>query len=109
MDTSERKKLEVPKAVKKEFDQLPDKVKKRFAASIDAIRKGLDPYLALSPLTKSVGKGVYELKINGKPAYRCVYIAKKEDAIHLLHFFTKTTNGVDTKAMKTAQKRLKDI
>jgi len=84
-------------------------IQELFVVSLDAICKGQTPYLEFDTLTHSVGQGVYELKVNGKPAYRCVYIAKLEDAVHVLHCFTKTTNQVDKKAMKTAKKRLKDI
>ena len=31
------------------------------------------------------------------------------DTIIVLHSFTKTTNGVDRKAMKVAEQRLKDL
>ncbi|MEL6710498.1 MAG: type II toxin-antitoxin system RelE/ParE family toxin, partial [Pseudomonadota bacterium] len=40
-------------------------------------------------------------------AYRTVYVAKFSDAVYILHSFTKTTNGVDRKAMATAKKRYK--
>ncbi|WP_416456029.1 type II toxin-antitoxin system RelE/ParE family toxin [Saccharophagus degradans] len=48
-----------------------------------------------------------ELKINGSPAFRCVYVAKYLNTVVVLHSFTKTTNGVDRKAMKIAEQRLK--
>lgn len=47
-----------------------------------------------------------ELKINGSPAFRCVYIAKN-DLVIVLHSFKKTTNGVDRQAMKTVKQRYK--
>ena len=57
----------------------------------------------------SVGQGVIELKKNGSPAFRCVYVTKYLDAVIVLHSFTKTTNGVDRQAMKVAEQRLKDL
>jgi phage-related protein len=57
----------------------------------------------------SVGSGVIELKINGRPAFRCVYIAKYMDTVFVLHSFTKTTNGVDRQAIKVAEQRLKEL
>ena len=58
-------------------------------------------------LTESVGTGAIELIENGSPAYRTVYAAKFVDTVYVLHSFTKTTNGVDKKAMKTAKGRYK--
>jgi phage-related protein len=56
-----------------------------------------------------VGKGAIELKINGSPAFRSIYCAKYNDTVYILHSFSKTTNGVDKKAMKTAKERYKLI
>ena len=52
---------------------------------------------------------VCELKINGSPAYRCVYVTKYEDALIVLHSFIKTTNGVDRPAMQVVDQRLKTL
>ncbi len=56
-----------------------------------------------------MGAGVIELKINGSPAFRCVYIAKFLNTVVVLHSFEKTTNGVDRQAMKTVEKRYKEL
>ena len=53
--------------------------------------------------------GVIELKINGSPAFRCVYIAKFENTVFVLHSFEKTTNEVDKKAMETLLDRYKEL
>ena len=50
-----------------------------------------------------------ELKINGKPAFRCVLVSKNDDEVYVLHLFKKTTNGTDRPAMALAEKRYKDI
>ncbi|MFO0130313.1 MAG: type II toxin-antitoxin system RelE/ParE family toxin, partial [Pseudanabaena sp.] len=42
-------------------------------------------------------------------AFRCVYIAKFLDTVVVLHSFEKTTNGVDRQAMKTIEKRYKEL
>ncbi|GAB6139826.1 hypothetical protein JCM14076_05550 [Methylosoma difficile] len=57
----------------------------------------------------SVGAGVIELRKNGSPAFRCVYVAKYEDTVVVLHAFAKTTNGVDRQALKVAEQRLKEL
>jgi len=57
----------------------------------------------------SIGAGVIELRKNGSPAFRCIYVAKYQDAVVVLHAFAKTTNGVDRQAMKVAEQRLKEL
>ncbi|TOA30552.1 hypothetical protein CGK28_24830, partial [Vibrio parahaemolyticus] len=54
------------------------------------------------------GQGVLELKKNGKPAYRLVYVIKK-DVIHVLHSFSKTSSGTDKKHEETIKLRYKAL
>ncbi len=56
-----------------------------------------------------IGSGVVELKINGSPAYRCVYVTKYMNAVIVLHSFEKTANGTDRQAMKVVTQRLKEL
>src|SRR5690606_26228918 len=89
----------------KEFKALPVQVQKRFALDLNAICEGKDPFSRIKHLTESVGSGAIELIENGRPAYRTVYVAKFDEAVYILHSFTKTASGVDRKAMATAQRR----
>jgi len=91
----------------KEFKSLPDHIQKRFANDLNAICQGKAPFSKIKHLSKSVGTGAIELIENGRPAYRTVYVAKYKNTVYILHSFTKTTNGVDKKAMATAKKRYK--
>lgn len=91
----------------KEFKSLPEHVQRRFALDLTAICQDKEPFSKFKHLTESVGIGAIELIENGRPAYRTVYVAKFAEAVYVLHSFTKTTNGVDRKAMATAQKRYK--
>ena len=90
-----------------EFKALPDVVQKRFAADLNAVCQDKEPFSKFKHIADSVGVGAIELIENGRPAYRTVYVAKFEEAVYILHSFTKTTNGVDRKAMATAKKRHK--
>jgi len=49
------------------------------------------------------------LRKNGSPAFRCIYVAKYQDAVVVLLAFAKTTNGVDRQAIKVAEQRLKEL
>ena len=99
----------INKQALKEFKALPEPVQKRFALDLVAVCEGKDPFSKFKHIAESVGPGAIELIENGRPAYRTVYVAKFEDAVYILHSFTKTTNGVDRKAMATAKKRYKDM
>jgi phage-related protein len=93
------------------FKKLPKTVQDDFAKALEDIRIGRTPRMEFKPLN-NLGKnvtGIFELIINGSPAFRVVYVAKIKGVVHLLHAFTKTTNGVDKKAMKVVIQRYKDI
>jgi phage-related protein len=98
----------VSDAAKREYTSLPEDIQGEFGKDLRRIQYGQDPELVINHLN-SVGAGVVELKINGSPAFRCVYVAKYLDAVVVLHSFTKTTNGVDRQAMKITGQRLKEL
>jgi len=95
-------------AAEREYKDLPEDIQDEFGKDLRRIQYGQDPELTIEHLN-SVGAGVVELKINGSPAFRCVYVAKYMDTVVVLHSFTKTTNGVDKPAMKVAEQRLKEL
>ena len=98
----------VSDAAEKEYKALPDEVQDEFGKDLRKIQYGQSPVLPIKHLD-SVGQGVIELKKNGSPSFRCVYVTKYLDTVIVLHSFTKTTNGVDRQAMKVAEQRLKDL
>jgi len=97
----------INKQALKEFKALPDHIQRRFSLDLEAVCQGKDPFSKFKHVAEGVGVGAIELIENGRPAYRTIYVAKFDDAVYILHSFTKTTNGVDRKAMATAKKRHK--
>ncbi|BAQ63704.1 type II toxin-antitoxin system RelE/ParE family toxin [Geminocystis sp. NIES-3709] len=95
-------------AAEREYKELPKEIQQDFGVSLKAIQENKKPFLHITPL-KSIGVGVIELKINGSPAFRCVYIAKFMNTVIVLHSFKKTTNQVDKQAMKTLTQRYKEL
>ena len=91
----------------KEFKALPAHIQKRFANDLNAVAQGKRPFSKFKHLSDSIGIGAIELIENGRPAFRTIYVAKFGNTVYILHSFTKTTNGVDRKAMETAKKRYK--
>ena len=93
----------------KEFKALPDHIQKRFALDLNAVCQGKEPFSKFKYIAESVGIGAIELIENGRPAYRTIYVTKFAETVYVLHSFTKTTNGIDRKAMATSKKRYKDM
>ena len=58
---------------------------------------------------KAAGEGVIELKINGSPAYRCMYVMQANGDVLVLHVTSKTTRGPDRQLTKTTAQRLKRL
>lgn len=81
--------------VTKELQALPISVHERFVMDLAMMKVGEKPFSKSKPLN-GLGKGVFELIKNGRPAYRCVYTIK-DNVIHVLHVFTKTSDGTDKK------------
>lgn len=109
MSTSEMKEidLEVP-GVKKELKSLPTDKALAFLHSLKLVAAGIEPGLKIEHL-KSVAPGVIELKINGSPAYRCVYYVKSPGKVVVLRFFKKTTNGPARQDLDVVRQRLKNL
>lgn len=95
-------------AAEKEYKSLPAAIQDEFGKDLRRIQFEQKPQLPMKHLN-SIGVGVIELKINGSPAWRCVYVAKYRDLVVVLHTFIKTTNGVDRPAMALVEKRLKEL
>jgi phage-related protein len=98
----------VNNAAEREYKDLPKGIQAQFGTSLQAIQEDKKSLLPTTPL-KNIGSGIIELKINGSPAFRCVYIAKFIDTVFVLHSFEKTTNTVDRQAMRTLEQRYKEL
>jgi len=96
------------KAVRKELDAVPEAKRDQFLASLEMVRLGLIPALPHQKL-KAAGDGVIELKINGSPAYRCMYVVLKNGDVMVLHATSKTAQGQDKQLIKTTSQRLKRL
>lgn len=91
----------------KALEDFPAEHRERFALSLDFIAKGFIPPLK-TKFMNGLGEGVLELVKNGRPAYRCVYVVR-DDAIHVLHAFSKTSDGTDKRHETTIKQRYKNI
>lgn len=96
------------KAVIKEMAKLPGWVREQFLLSLRMAVLGLVPALPHEKL-KAAGDGVVELKINGRPAWRCMYVVLKSGDVVVLHATSKTSQGQDKQLVKTTSLRLKRL
>jgi phage-related protein len=96
------------KQAKKALTSLPEEKAKTMLSDLDLISEGVEPLYCVVASLSTVGPKVKELKINGRPAYRCVYVIDGGNLI-ILHAFKKTTNGQDVANLDTARLRLKSL
>jgi phage-related protein len=80
----------------KSLRRFPEEVKDTLGQDLFEVQSGRTPKSA-KPL-KAVGSGVYELRDDfDTDTYRCVYIAKLEKGIYVLHAFKKKSkSGIAT-------------
>lgn len=88
-------------------DDLSRPAQEKFATDLEMIRDGLRPLSDSKPMN-GLGKGVLELKKNGRPAYRCVYVIKN-GTLYVLHAFSKTSNGTSKANETTIKSRYKAV
>lgn len=68
-----------------------------------------DKPLHARPL-KTVGRGVWELKISeAEGQFRVVYVVKRNDRIYVLHAFQKKTQQTPRQDIELARARFKEI
>jgi Phage derived protein Gp49-like (DUF891). len=81
IETSKMKRFAfVNEAAEREYKSLPDKIQDDFGKDLRRIQFDEEPRLSITHLD-SVGQGVIELRKNGSPAFRCVYITKYLDTV----------------------------
>nr|WP_010657447.1 type II toxin-antitoxin system RelE/ParE family toxin [Pseudomonas fragi] len=96
------------KAVVKEMKKLPERERDRFLLNLKLKAANEDLTCDSSPLG-SLGHGVYELCINGSPAWRCIYYTGLAGQLVVMHVCEKTTNGQDRQIKNVVGKRLKAL
>ncbi|WAH66951.1 type II toxin-antitoxin system RelE/ParE family toxin [Xanthomonas hortorum] len=102
------RRLIIGKTQEKELATFPAKVINEFSVNFEMLEVGLRPAMDHEKL-HAAGKGVIELKINGRPAYRCMYVIRKNGDVVVLHATRKTTQGQDRQLIATTAERLKQL
>lgn len=83
-------------AARREYLDLPQHIQRAFGWSLLFVQGGETPGIAKP--WKGLGSGVFELVESASAGtYRCVYLAKFEKAVYVLHSFQKkSTHGIKT-------------
>ncbi|MGX2089660.1 type II toxin-antitoxin system RelE/ParE family toxin [Xanthomonas axonopodis] len=100
--------ISIGKAQQKELARFPKSIRNEFLDNLGLVELGLVPAMEHEKL-KAAGKGVIELKIQGSPAYRCMYVVRKNGDVVVLHSKRKTTQGQDRQLIATTAERLKQL
>lgn len=91
----------------KKLKNFPVDVLEKFVQDLEMMRYGMSPLSRTKPMN-GLGKGVLELVKNGRPAYRLIYVISS-NVIHVLHAFSKTSDGTDKKHEVTIKQRFARI
>ena len=83
-------------------------VRRAIGSALRLLQTGEKPVHA-RPL-KTVGRGVWELKISEKAGqFRVIYVTKRRDRIYVLHAFQKKTQRTPQSDIDLARTRFKEI
>lgn len=91
----------------KELESFPIERREQFVQDLEMMKAGQKP-LSNSKRMQGLGHGVTELRRNGRPAFRCVYV-EKDNAIYVLHAFKKTSDGTQKHHEEKVKSRFKQI
>ena len=87
---------------------LPEGARTAAGYQLDRLQRGMQPD-DFKPM-KSIGAGVEEIRIKESGnAYRVVYIARFEDAVHVLHAFQKKSQKTSKRDLEVATQRFKQL
>lgn len=91
-----------------ELRSFPEEARRAAGYQIDRVQHGYDPDDWKS--MPSIGKGVREIRIRElSGAFRVVYLAKREDAVYVLHCFQKKTQKTATSDIELARNRFREL
>ena len=84
--------------------RLPESARHDAGYQLDKVQRGEQPD-DFKPLP-SIGKGVEEIRVlESSGAYRVIYLARRADAVYVLHAFHKKTQRTPKNDLETATRR----
>lgn len=107
-DSKREPQVRYEKAIVKKMDAIPAKARSAIQTSLTMVLMGLPPALDCEKLS-SAGDDVYELKVRGRPTFRCMYAIDTNGDVVVLHVTDKATSGQDRQLVKTTVLRYKRL
>ncbi len=87
---------------------FPEDARHDAGYQLDKVQRGEQPD-AFKPMP-SVGKGVEEIRVtDDSGAYRVIYVARRAEAVYVLHAFQKKTQATSRRDIEIARKRFAQL
>jgi phage-related protein len=90
-----------------DLKNFPADVRREAGFELDAVQRGLMPS-DFKPML-NIGAGVYEIRLHVLGEWRVMYVAKKADAVYVLHAFQKKTQKTRREDIDLAARRYQQI
>lgn len=90
----------------KSIRDFPDDARHDVGYQLDKVQRGDQPE-DYKPMP-GIGKGVEEIRVSEPSgAYRVIYVARRPEAVYVLHAFQKKTRATPKKDLETARHRFR--
>jgi len=91
----------------KDLRSFPKASRREAGYQLDRVQHGLEPS-DWRPM-KTVGTRIREIRIHHEGQFRVIYVARIDNAVHVLHAFQKKTRQTRTQDIAIARQRLKQV
>lgn len=92
---------------KQDLRRFPKNTQRQAGYQLYKVQLGKEPSDSRSMPT--IGKGVKEIRVRTKDAYRVFYVAKFQEAVYVLHTFQKKTQKTSKRDIQLGQQRYKEM
>jgi phage-related protein len=87
---------------------FPREARREIGYQLEHVQEGVEPD-DWRPMS-AVGPGVREIRVQeSSGAFRCIYLAKRQEGIYVLHCFQKKTQKISRQDLDLAERRFKAI
>jgi phage-related protein len=86
---------------------FPDEARRAAGFELRAVQDGLKPS-DWKPM-HAIGAGVGEIRVHVLGEWRVIYVAKRRDAVYVLHVFQKKTQKTNRNDIDLARRRYRQI
>lgn len=87
---------------------FPEDARHDAGYQLDKVQRGEQPD-DFKPMP-GVGKGVEEIRVTDESgAYRVIYVARRAEAVYVLHAFQKKTRATSRRDIETAKERFRQL